>query len=116
MSAALHAVSDDEENNAIGDSRDDRRRQLADPITTQGMVVGLDVVMNLRRRCGSDSAAASAPTKRLGGDNDGPNDGEQLGKCGENRSGHEENRDLIRFVRAIFYRTGCWPKFHLDKQ
>ena len=116
MIATLNTKSDDKENDDSGDGGDDRRRHLTHHVEAQGIVARFDVTVDFRHRHGFGAAAASSTMKRLRSDDDSTNDGKQLSKYGESRSGHEENRDLIRFVRAIFYRTGCWPKFHLDKQ
>ena len=116
MIAGLNTISDDEENDESSAGGDYRRCQLTYPVEEQGIVARFDVAVDFRRRHSLSAAAASSTMKRLRSNDDSPNDGKQLSKYGESRSGHEENRDLIRFVRAIFYRTGCWPKFHLDKQ
>ena len=100
VTVALHAISDDEENDAIGDGGNDCRRQLTDPIEAQGIVVSLDVAVDFRQRCGFDIVAACFTMKRLGSDDDSPNDGEKLGERGENRSGQHEYRDSIIAIGA----------------
>ena len=109
MIAGLNTISDDEENDESSAGGDYRRCQLTYPVEEQGIVARFDVAVDFRRRHGLSAAAASSTMKRLRSDDDGPNNGEQLGESSEDRSGHHENHDLILFIGAIFQRVDLIP-------